>query len=171
MLASIRKNTNMILDVHLMITEPERFIDRFADAGADILTVHPESTPHVHRVLQQIRSLGLKSGLALNPGTPVEVAINLLEECDLVLIMSVNPGYGGQEFQRVTYRRLATLIEGIQSTNHDVVVEVDGGVGVQNIRELQEAGVDIVVIGSGIFSTDIAPNEAIERLQSLVRLS
>ncbi len=167
-LASIRKSTDLILDVHLMIASPERFVESFAEAGADILTVHPESTPHIHRVLQQIRSLGLKSGLALNPGTPIDVATNLLEECDLILIMSVNPGFGGQQFQSTTYRRLDQLMQAIEASRYEIQIEVDGGVGVSNIRQLQEAGVDIAVIGSGIFSSDITPSEAIGRLQAIV---
>jgi ribulose-phosphate 3-epimerase len=148
--ASIRKNSDFLLDVHLMVTPPENFIDSFVDAGADLITVHLEATPHIHKVISSIKSSGCKAGVAINPGTPILLLEDIIEEIDLVLIMSVNPGFGGQEFIENTFKRLKNLRELCRSLNISPLIEVDGGINEENIEELLNFGVDMVVIGSAI---------------------
>ncbi len=147
---SIRKNSNFLLDVHLMVIPPENFIDPFVDAGADLITVHLEATPHIHRVISYIKSLGCKAGIAINPGTPILLLEDIIEEIDLVLIMSVNPGFGGQEFIRNTFKRLKNLRELCRNLNVSPLIEVDGGINEENMEELLNLGVDMLVIGSAI---------------------
>lgn len=149
---AIRKVTRLPLDVHLMIVEPERYLKDFAQAGADWITVHFEATPHAHRAVQQIKELGKKAGLALNPATPLEAMLPLLPELDLALLMSVNPGFGGQKYipgstERI--RRLAVLREHL---NPACLVEVDGGIKPENVAEVYRAGADVVVAGSALFN-------------------
>jgi ribulose-phosphate 3-epimerase len=152
--ASVRKVTSLPLDVHLMIDRPERYVDAFIDAGADILTIHYEATLHPHRALQAIREHGVKAGLALNPGTPVTVMRDLLELCDMILLMSVNPGFGGQQFIPRTIQRLGELDEILGTESQKPMVEVDGGVNAGNAREIVAAGANVLVAGSAVFRHD-----------------
>jgi ribulose-phosphate 3-epimerase len=164
--ASINEATRLPLDVHLMIVEPERYVDAFVDAGADIVTVHVEATTHPHRVLQQIRELGARSGLALNPGTPVEHAIELLPVCDLVLIMSVNPGFGGQTFIPASLRRLSELRAAVEEGGYSTIIEIDGGISSRNIRKVVEAGAEMLVAGTAVFGDDEGVTAAVQKLRS-----
>lgn len=152
--ASVHNATQLPLDVHLMIVEPERYIPSFIDAGADILTIHVEATRHPHRALQSIRERGAKAGLALNPGTPVSHAIELLPLCDLVLVMSVNPGFGGQSFIPTALQRMTQIRSAIHDGGHQTMIEVDGGVSHRNAREVVTAGADMLVAGTAIFGAD-----------------
>jgi ribulose-phosphate 3-epimerase len=149
--ASVRAATRLPLDVHLMIDEPERYISQFIEAGADILTIHVEATRHPHRALQAIRETGIRAGLALNPGTPIAHAIELLALTDLVLVMSVNPGFGGQTFIPTTLRRLTTLRAAIVEGGFPTLIEVDGGVSARNAGAIAGAGTDVLVAGTAIF--------------------
>lgn len=166
--ASVRKATQLPLDVHLMIVEPERYVNAFLDAGADILTVHVEATPHPHRALQMIRERGRRAGLALNPGTPVSTVRDLLPFCDLVLLMSVNPGFGGQAFIETTYRRIGELTEMLDRDGLSALVEVDGGVGVANAARVVQAGANMLVAGSAIFKSKLGVEEAVKALRAAV---
>jgi ribulose-phosphate 3-epimerase len=160
---SIRKRTRLPLDVHLMIEEPDRWVETYVKAGADYLTVHAEATPHLERILAQIREAGAKAGVALNPSTPPEVLEYVLEDLDLVLVMSVNPGFGGQSFIPTAYekiRRLRTLLGG-----RDVLVSVDGGVKADNAGPLARAGATVLVAGSSIFGAP-DPGAAVAALRS-----
>jgi ribulose-phosphate 3-epimerase len=152
--ASVRAATMLPLDVHLMIAEPERYVEQFVDAGADILTIHVEATYHPHRVLQSIRERGVRSGVALNPGTPVAHAIELLPLCDLVLLMSVNPGFGGQTFLPTTLRRLRELRDAAVAGGFDPLIEVDGGISARNARAVVDAGATVLVAGTAIFGAE-----------------
>ena len=147
----LRKLTDLIFDVHLMIDKPERYIKDFVDAGADIITVHPESTIHLHRVIQMIKDSGIKAGVTLNPATPLESLEYVLDEIDMVLIMSVNPGFGGQKFIEPMKEKIKKLRHIIDSRGLDIKIEVDGGVKLDNAREIIDCGVDIIVVGSAIF--------------------
>lgn len=149
---AIRKVTKLPLDVHLMIVEPERYLADFARAGADWITVHFEATPHVHRAVQQIRELGKKAGLALNPGTPLEALLPLLPELDLALLMSVNPGFGGQKYIPASTDRIRRLSALRQQLNPACLIEVDGGIKPENVAEVFRAGADVVVAGSALFN-------------------
>ena len=142
------------LDVHLMIEDPGRYIDQFRNSGADVITVHYEACPHLHRVVQQIRETGAKAGVAINPHTPVTVLEDILEEIDLALIMSVNPGFGGQKFIYRTIPKVKRLKEMITVRNAKALIEVDGGVGLHNAETLLKAGVDVLVAGSSIFKSE-----------------
>ncbi len=142
------------LDTHLMIENPENYIDDFAKAGADLITIHAESTPHVHRALQKIKSHGIKAGISLNPHTPINSIENVLDDVDLVLIMSVNPGFGGQKFIPNSITKIRKLAKMLKDKNKEILIEVDGGVNLNNIKELSDAGVNIFVAGSAIFNTD-----------------
>ncbi|RMG21596.1 MAG: ribulose-phosphate 3-epimerase [Deltaproteobacteria bacterium] len=149
--AALRKVTELPLDVHLMIEHPERFVDDFARAGADVLTVHAEACVHLHRVLQQIREAGMKPAVALNPHTPLCVLDHVLEEVEMVLLMSVNPGFGGQRFIPQVLAKVEALAERIASRGLDVDIEVDGGVKVANFATLAGAGATVLVAGSAVF--------------------
>ena len=154
------------LDVHLMIEEPERYIADFQRAGADIITVHYEACPHLHRTLQQIRETGAKAGVALNPHTPVSLLENVLEDLDLVLIMSVNPGFGGQKFIYNTLPKIRRLREMMAVHNVHPFIEVDGGIGPQNAEKILQAGANVLVAGSSIFRAD-DPAKAIADFKNL----
>ncbi len=148
---ALRPHTDKVFDVHLMIAPVDPYLEAFAEAGADIITVHPEAGPHVHRTLQAIRALGKKAGVVLNPGTPVEVLDNLMDLVDLVLVMSVNPGFGGQTFihsQLDKVRRIRAMIE---AEGRPIHLEVDGGVNPETARLCEEAGADVLVAGSATF--------------------
>jgi ribulose-phosphate 3-epimerase len=163
---SVNKATKLPLDVHLMIDAPERYIDQFVAAGADILTVHVEATRHPHRALQMIAEHGIRTGLALNPGTPIDHAIELLSLCDLVLIMSVNPGFGGQQFIPQTIQRLEHLRSAIEAGGHSTVIEVDGGVSTANAGDIATAGADVLVAGTALFRAEEGLVAAISNLRS-----
>jgi len=153
LLKSIQKIARKPLDVHLMIQAPERYIASFREAGASLLTVHYEASIHLHRTLQKIKQEGMQCGVALNPHTPVSVLEEILTDLDLVLIMTVNPGFGGQQFIENSYNKIQRLKENILRKNAKTLIEVDGGVGFQNFPLLKKAGVDIMVVGNTIFST------------------
>ena len=162
---AIRPLTKLPLDVHLMIVQPEKYIEAFARAGADYLTVHVEACPHLHRVLQAIREHGLKAGVALNPHTPLNSIEDVLDMLDLILIMSVNPGFGGQNFITQTFDRLRRTKEMLQRTGHkQIAIEVDGGVKLDNIRRIADSGADYLVSGSGIFKAP-DPTYTIRRMR------
>ncbi len=150
---AVRKVTDKPLDVHLMIENPDAYIPEFAKAGSDIITVHQEAVPHLHRTLQLIRSLGKRAGVSINPGTPVSTLESVLGDLDLVLIMSVNPGFGGQSFIPYCLEKIRQLRSMIDARGLSVEIEVDGGVKVDNIAEVAAAGADAFVAGSAVFST------------------
>ncbi len=152
------------LDVHLMIVQPERYITAFKEAGADMLSVHFEACNHLHRVLQEIRSQGMKAGVVLNPHSPVQLLEAVLEFSDFVLLMSVNPGFGGQTFISNTYRKIEQLREMIAQQGLEVLIEVDGGVGVHNSARLFDAGADVLVAGNAVFN-NANPKLVIEALK------
>lgn len=142
------------LDVHLMIEKPERYIQTFADLGAEFLTVHWEASTHLHRTLHAIKQAGMKAGVALNPHTPVELLSDIITAVDLLLIMSVNPGFGGQNFIENTYHKIEKAKKLIQAKAAQTLIEVDGGVNTQNARKLIDAGADVLVAGSAIFGSE-----------------
>ena len=148
----LRPLTNMVFDVHLMIEDPDRYVQNFKDAGAEILTVHYEACKHLHRTISYIKSLGMKAGVSLNPATNIEVLDYVLEDLDLVLIMSVNPGFGGQSFIPSAINKIKNLKAKIRERNLNVIVEVDGGVKTTNIKDVIEAGADLIVSGSDVFA-------------------
>jgi ribulose-phosphate 3-epimerase len=152
--AALRKVTGKPLDVHLMIENPDRYIPDFASAGADIITVHQEAVPHLHRTVQQIKSLGKRAGVSLNPATPVETLDVILDDLDLVLIMSVNPGFGGQTFILSALDKIRVLRQRITQRGLATELQVDGGVKLDNIRDVAAAGADVLVAGSAVFGTD-----------------
>ena len=154
------------LDVHLMIVEPEKYIQEFRDAGAEVITVHAEACPHLHRTLQQIRSTGAKAGVALNPHTPINVIENVLEDLDLVCIMSVNPGFGGQKFIYNTLPKVRALRAEMDKRNVDALIEIDGGVGLQNAEALLKEGANVLVAGSAVFKAE-NPLDTISRLKAI----
>ena len=151
---AINKHTLKPLDVHLMIEKPERYISEFKDAGANILTVHYEASTHLHRTLQAIKAEGMKAGVALNPHTSVDLLMPVIEEVDLVCLMSVNPGFGGQKFIEGTYRKVSKLKELITKANVSTKIEIDGGVTSANAKDLIECGADVLVAGSFVFKSD-----------------
>lgn len=148
----LRPLTDMVFDVHLMIEDPDRYIQNFKDAGADILTVHYEACKHLHRTISYIKSLGMKAGVSLNPATNIDVLDYVLEDLDLVLIMSVNPGFGGQSFIPSALDKIKNLKKKIEERNLNVIVEVDGGVKTTNVKDVIEAGAELIVSGSDIFA-------------------
>lgn len=163
---AIKKIAKKPLDVHLMIVQPERYIQDFKDAGADILTVHYEACAHLHRTIQAIKDAGMKAGVSLNPHTPVSVLADVIEEVDLVLIMSVNPGFGGQKFIERTYRKLEALHEMMRHSVNKPLVEVDGGVNDMNAHKLVQAGANALVAGNFVFSSS-NPAETISNLKKI----
>jgi ribulose-phosphate 3-epimerase len=150
----IRKTTTKICDVHLMIEEPEKYAEDFYKAGADILTVHIEACRHLHRNIQQIKTLGMKAGVAINPHTPVETLFDILPDIDLVCMMSVNPGFGGQSFIPQTLQKIKKLKQFLVEKNLDVKIEVDGGISLENAARVIEAGADVLVAGNAVFKSD-----------------
>ena len=150
-LEAVRRSTSLPLDVHLMIERPERYLRQFADAGATYLTVHQEATHHVHRALYEIRTLGLKAGLALNPATPLGTAEEVFSDLDLLLVMTINPGFGGQELIPATVEKVARARRLLDECGSGAALEVDGGVKAHNAAELARAGTDVLVVGTGIF--------------------
>ncbi len=165
--AALRRVTRLPLDVHLMIVEPERYLRAFAEAGATILTVHPEATIHLHRTLTQIRSLGVQAGVALNPSTSEESLRYVLEELDLVLVMSVNPGFGGQSFIPAVLPKIGRVRAMLDGAGlQEVSVAVDGGITPQTAPRVIRAGADLLVAGSAIFRAEVGVAEAIRRLRA-----
>lgn len=165
-LAAIQKHAKKLLDVHLMITDPDRYIEDFKKLGAGVLTVHYEACNHLHRSIQNIKSQGMKAGVALNPHTPVSLLKDLIEEIDLVCIMSVNPGFGGQKFIEQTYSKVAALKESIIHSNSKALIEIDGGVTTQNAAKLIECGADVLVAGSSVFKAS-NPEKEIQKLKAI----
>jgi ribulose-phosphate 3-epimerase len=162
----IRKTTTKVCDVHLMILEPEKYAEEFRDAGADILTVHLEACTHLHRNIQQIKSLGMKAGVALNPHTPVYLLKEVLADIDVVCLMSVNPGFGGQKFIPQTLKKITELRGMIDEQKLDLKIEIDGGVTLENAKTIINAGAHVLVAGNTVFSaTD--PIATIRQLKSL----
>jgi ribulose-phosphate 3-epimerase len=153
-LQSLKKEKKKIFDVHLMIEKPERYIVDFKNAGADILTVHAEASTHLHRTIQSIKAEGMKAGVALNPHSPVWLLEDVLEDIDLVCLMSVNPGFGGQKFIENTYKKIIELREMAEEINPNLLIEIDGGVDLSNCKKLSEAGADVLVAGSSVFKAD-----------------
>jgi ribulose-phosphate 3-epimerase len=147
----IKKTTTKEMDVHLMIVQPEKYITAFKQAGATILTVHYEACPHLHSTLQQIKAHGMKAGVALNPHTPIEVLKDIIFEIDVVCIMSVNPGFGGQKFIEHTYEKVKALKQLIVQNNASTLIEIDGGVTLDNAAKLVAAGADVLVAGTTVF--------------------
>jgi ribulose-phosphate 3-epimerase len=167
-LNALRDETGTALDVHLMIERPERYVDAFAEAGADVITVHLEATPHLHRVVQQIRDAGAKPGVALNPATPIYLLEDVLPYIDLILIMSVNPGFSGQDFIPTSVRKVNRAKRLVETLGAGALVEVDGGVSPRRTRDLLDAGADVLVAASAIFGGDaIADNVAAFRQAEL----
>ena len=165
-IAAAKKYATKPFDVHLMIVEPDRYIAEFANAGADIITVHYEACTHLHRTIQLIKSVGCKAGVALNPHTPVSLLKDVLQDLDLVLIMSVNPGFGGQKFIPQTLNKVAELKQMALLYNSELVIEVDGGVGLQNIGALIIAGANAFVAGNAVFAAS-DPTQMIAELKNV----
>ncbi|CAL2089961.1 Ribulose-phosphate 3-epimerase [Tenacibaculum sp. 190524A05c] len=165
-LKAISSHAKKTIDVHLMIVDPDRYINTFAELGADILTVHYEACTHLHRTIQAIKASGMKAGVALNPHTPINVLEDIIIDLDLVCIMSVNPGFGGQSFIENTYKKVKQLKELITTAGSDTLIEIDGGVTNKNAKQLTEAGADVLVAGSYVFKSD-NPTETIAGLKSL----
>ena len=162
----VKKLSEKPMDVHLMIIDPDRYLDRFRDAGAGILTVHYEACRHLNRTVTEIKRLGMKAGVSLKPHTPVTLLEWVLPYVDMVLIMTVNPGYGGQEFINNSYDRIRALKKMITGGGYDVMIQVDGGVDTTNARKLVDSGVDVLVAGSSVFGSD-DPEETIRKLKEL----
>jgi len=164
-ISAIKKHAKKTMDVHLMIVDPDRFITDFKKAGADILTVHYEACKHLHRTIQAIKAEGMKAGVSLNPHTPISVLEDIIQDLDLVLIMSVNPGFGGQSFIENTYKKIEQLRDLISKTNSKAIIEVDGGVNDKNINKLVSAGANALVAGSFVFKSS-NPLETIKKLKN-----
>ena len=163
---SVHKKASLPLDVHLMIVNPDNYIEAFQKSGAYMLTVHYEACTHLHRTLQTIKSLGMKAGVSLNPHTPVNVLEDIIQDVDMVLLMTVNPGFGGQTFIPHSYEKILKLKDLIKTKKTQTLIQVDGGVDYGNLRELINAGVDVFVVGSFIFKND-HPSEVIKKLKTL----
>ncbi|WP_343534286.1 ribulose-phosphate 3-epimerase [Pedobacter sp.] len=165
-ITAAKKHAKKPFDVHLMIVEPDKYIADFAKAGADLITVHYEACTHLHRTIQLIKSVGCKAGVALNPHTPVSLLKDILQDIDLALVMSVNPGFGGQAFIPQTLKKLRELRQMAQQTNPNLYIEVDGGVGIQNIASLIEAGANVFVAGNAVFAAP-SPTQMIADLKNV----
>ena len=157
-ISAIRKYTDKVFDVHLMIDEPGRYLQEFKDAGADIITVHAESCKHLSRTLTAIRQMGLKSAVALNPATPLSAIEYVLDEVDMILIMSVNPGFGGQKYIPAMTNKIREARKMVEASGRDIDIQVDGGITLDNVKEVIEAGANIIVAGSAVFKGDAEAN-------------
>ncbi|MBQ2769982.1 MAG: ribulose-phosphate 3-epimerase [Clostridia bacterium] len=166
MVKALRDKSDLPFDAHLMVSEPQKWIEPFHDAGADCLTFHVEAETHIHRALQKVRSLGMKAGVVLNPATPLSACEWVLEDCDLVLLMSVNPGFGGQKFIPQVAEKIARLREMVEKRNPSCLIEVDGGVNPETARLCREAGADVLVAGNSVF-TAADPAAMIQKLKGL----
>ncbi len=158
LISSIRKSTGLTFDVHLMVTEPERFVDQFADAGANILTVHQEACTHLNRTLKHIKERGVKTGVALNPATDISTLKYVLNYVDMILVMSVNPGFGGQKFIPETLEKLKDVKNMVKASGRDIDIEVDGGITLKNVDTILKAGANVIVSGSSVFRGNITDN-------------
>ena len=165
-LKNVDQHTDKILDVHLMIVNPDKYIKDFVDSGADIITVHYEACSHLHRTIQLIKSFGVKAGVALNPHTPVTALEEVIQDIDLVLIMSVNPGFGGQKFIPATVSKVKKIKDLISQKNTSTIIEVDGGVNLETGAQVCQAGADAIVAGSFVFKSE-DPSETISNLKKL----
>ncbi|GAB4505889.1 MAG: ribulose-phosphate 3-epimerase [Anaerolineales bacterium] len=165
-----RRSTSLPLDVHLMIEKPERYVEAFREAGADILTVHYEACPHLHRTVQRIRELGASPGVSLNPSTPLSALEEILDYVDLVLIMTVNPGFGGQKYIDTMTAKIARLRRWLDERERRPVLEVDGGLNPETAPKAARAGADIIVAGAAIFAADVPVGAAIRRLREAIAL-
>ncbi|MBG38290.1 MAG: ribulose-phosphate 3-epimerase [Cryomorphaceae bacterium] len=165
-LKNVDQHTDKILDVHLMIVNPDKYIKEFVDSGADIITVHYEACSHLHRTIQLIKSFGAKAGVALNPHTPVSALEEVIQDIDLVLIMSVNPGFGGQKFIPATVSKVKRVKDLIKQKNASTIIEVDGGVNLETGAQVSQAGADAVVAGSYVFKSE-DPSATISNLKKL----
>ncbi|MEM7549838.1 MAG: ribulose-phosphate 3-epimerase [Bacteroidota bacterium] len=163
---AIKKHAKKPLDVHLMIEDPDQYIEEFKNSGADTISVHYEACPHLHRSIQLIKSFGCKAGVAINPHTSISLLEDIIKDADLVCLMSVNPGFGGQKFIENTYAKTADLKELIQKKDSDCLIEIDGGVNQENAPKLKEAGADVLVAGSFVFNSS-EPIETIKALKSV----
>ena len=163
---AVRKSTSKFIDVHLMIVEPERYVEAFHKAGAAVISVHVEACNHLHRNIQQIKALGMKAGVAINPHTPVESLADVLADIDLVCMMSVNPGFGGQKFIQHTLNKIKTLRKMIDEKGLKVLIEIDGGVTLENAGTIVAAGADVLVAGNTVFSSS-DPKATIAQLKKL----
>ena len=161
---TVKEHSKKFVDVHLMIVEPEKYVEEFVKQGADLVSVHYEACTHLHRTIQLIQNAGAKAGVVLNPSTPVLMLEDIIGDVDLVLLMSVNPGFGGQKFIQNTYKKIAETKDLILSNNSTALIEVDGGVNLDNARKLFEAGADVLVAGNAVFSAD-DPAKMIELLK------
>jgi len=166
--ASIRRVTSLPLDVHLMIEHPERYISEFINAGADIITVHVEASPHIHSTIRLIKELGAKAGVSLNPPTPLSAVDEFIHHVDLILIMSVNPGFGGQSFIPETLPRIANMRKILDNRKPGVEIEVDGGINAENAPAIVEAGADVLVAGNSVFRAEEGISGAMQRLREAV---
>ena len=167
--ASIRKCTKIPLDVHLMIEDPGRYVDEFISAGANWISVHVETDAHLNRTIQHIRSQGVRAGVALNPATPVGALDEVIPDVDYILVMSVNPGFGGQRFISSALQKIRKLRENITLNNHRARLEIDGGVDTGNLSDILAAGADMIVAGSAIFKSGKAPSEAVREMKEIAR--
>ena len=165
-LKEISKHTQKPLDVHLMIVKPQRYVKTFADLGSNILTVHYEACTHLHRTIQEIKDNGMKAGVAINPHTKVDLLSDIISDIDLVCLMSVNPGFGGQSFIESTYKKVSKLKQIITKGNSNCKIEIDGGVSDKNVKKLLEKGADVLVAGNHVFKSD-NPTETIAKLKNL----
>ncbi|WP_027377300.1 ribulose-phosphate 3-epimerase [Kaistella palustris] len=161
---TVQKHTQKFVDVHLMIVEPEKYVEEFIDQGADLVSVHYEACTHLHRTIELIQNRGAKAGVVLNPASPVLLLEDIIEQVDLVLLMSVNPGFGGQKFIENTYKKIAETKDLILSNNSTALIEVDGGVNLENAAKLFAAGADVLVAGNAVFSSEV-PEKTIELLK------
>jgi ribulose-phosphate 3-epimerase len=165
---AVRKVTKLPLDVHLMIEQPERYIDAFASAGADVITIHVEATRHTHRAIEMIGSSGCNAGIALNPGTPVSAVSELIALVDLVLVMTVNPGFGGQAFLNEMQSKISSARQKIDSFDSEALLEVDGGIKAETIADAFRAGAEVFVCGSSLFNDEVPIEEALKRLRAAI---
>lgn len=163
-IAQMKKVATKTFDVHLMIEQPERYLADFKKAGADYLTVHYETGYHIHRTLTSIRALGMKAGLSINPHTPVDLVADIIHEIDLLLVMSINPGFGGQQFLPLTYNKIRRAKEIITQAGASTLIEIDGGVTLENVNDIVAAGADVLVAGNTVFASP-NPTETIKRLK------
>jgi ribulose-phosphate 3-epimerase len=163
-IAQMKKVATKTFDVHLMIEQPERYLADFKKAGADYLTVHYETGYHIHRTLTSIRALGMKAGLSINPHTPVDMVADIIHEIDLLLVMSINPGFGGQQFLPLTYNKIRRAKEIITQAGASTLIEIDGGVTLENVNDIVAAGADVLVAGNTVFASP-NPTETIKKLK------
>jgi ribulose-phosphate 3-epimerase len=164
---AINRITDLPLDTHLMISNPDFYIEKYIEAGSDILTVHQEAVVHLHRTIMKIKDFNVKAGVSINPATPISAIENILDEVDLVLIMSVNPGFGGQTFIKNALKKISALKEIKEKNNFNFLIEVDGGIDIDNIQQVLEAGADVIVAGASIFK-DTEPIQKILKLKNLI---